>query len=306
MEAKSLKINLHSEISPPIWERQREVYLKVGGEECVLVDYTPVRRSIFSKSEIDVYFGWSGSDRILRRGSRGSTTVFIAPEPPEIQSYSEKFLSKFDLVLGPEFLTGKNVIQNSPFLPWHVGIDFTTSRGSINLGAEELLAVEPKNNELISIIVSNKENTKDQVRRAQVARLLKESFPENVLLYGRGLNPIRDKWEALQQSSFHVAMENSRHQDYWTEKLADGVLALNHVLYYGSPNIPFSPESTTHIDIYDEAEKIVEKMENALNRYFEISEQTRRDELVKNRDRLVLEHSLHSFFNSSSFLELIK
>jgi len=93
-------------------------------------------------------------------------------------------------------------------------------------------------------------------KRFEFAKLLKAHFGDKMDLFGRGLNEIEDKWDALEPYQYHVAIENSAVNDYWTEKLADAFLAGCHPIYYGCPNIDryFDPSSLTPIDI-DQPEK---------------------------------------------------
>jgi hypothetical protein len=56
-------------------------------------------------------------------------------------------------------------------------------------------------------------------------------------IYGRGINPVPDKYEVLRKFRYHLALENCVQDDYWSEKLADPILALNKVFYYGASNV---------------------------------------------------------------------
>ncbi len=56
-------------------------------------------------------------------------------------------------------------------------------------------------------------------------------------LYGRGFERIADKWPALAPYRYSVAFENSVFDDYFTEKLADPILAGALPLYYGCRNL---------------------------------------------------------------------
>ena len=60
-----------------------------------------------------------------------------------------------------------------------------------------------------------------------------------------------DKDEALSEYRFHIALENSVHQDYWTEKLADPFLRGCFPIYSGCPNLDdYFPEgSYARIDL---------------------------------------------------------
>jgi len=45
------------------------------------------------------------------------------------------------------------------------------------------------------------------------------------------------KFECLKESQFHIAIENSRQENYFTEKLCDALITKNIPIYYGCPNI---------------------------------------------------------------------
>lgn len=71
--------------------------------------------------------------------------------------------------------------------------------------------------------------------------------------YGRGRNPIDDKWDALYPYKFSIAVENSSLPDYWTEKISDCFMAYTIPIYYGCTNIDayFPKGSFIKIDIND-------------------------------------------------------
>ena len=81
---------------------------------------------------------------------------------------------------------------------------------------------------------------------------------------------IEDKWDALAAYKYHVAIENSTVNDYWTEKLTDAYLAGCHPIYHGCPNIGqyFDLPSLTRIDLND-PEKAIAAIEACIeqNRY---------------------------------------
>jgi hypothetical protein len=83
----------------------------------------------------------------------------------------------------------------------------------------------------------------DHLRKVDLAQQL-------VRLYGRGINPVADKWGVLEPAMYALALENACRPDYWTEKLADCFLADALPLYYGCPNIRdyFPAEALIEID----------------------------------------------------------
>jgi hypothetical protein len=56
-------------------------------------------------------------------------------------------------------------------------------------------------------------------------------------LYGRGFNPIDDKWDGIAPYRYSIAFENARTANYFSEKLMDCFVCLTLPLYYGSPEI---------------------------------------------------------------------
>jgi hypothetical protein len=66
-----------------------------------------------------------------------------------------------------------------------------------------------------------------------------------VALYGRGINPIQDKWDVLSESKYAIAYENFQSDHCWTEKIADCFLSYTMPLYFGCDKIgSFFPENS--------------------------------------------------------------
>jgi hypothetical protein len=72
-------------------------------------------------------------------------------------------------------------------------------------------------------------------------------------LFGRGINPISNKAEAMDDFKYHIAVENHIEPHHWTEKIADCFLAYCLPFYYGPPNISdyFPEDAVIPIDIFD-------------------------------------------------------
>jgi len=89
--------------------------------------------------------------------------------------------------------------------------------------------------------------------------------------FGRGRNPIDDKWDALYPYKFSIAIENSSLPDYWTEKIADCFMAYTIPIYYGCTNIDeyFPAGSFIKIDINDISESIQKIKEVISGDYYE-------------------------------------
>jgi hypothetical protein len=181
-------------------------------------------------------------------------TVLITCEPPTLKTYKTDFLRQFATVITCHSkLDHPNPVLQQPGLPWHIG---RRQRDHLNVSFsndyDQLKAMKPiSKTKLISVITSSKLLSDGHRKRYEFAKLLKTHFGEKLDLFGRGLNEIEDKWDALAPYRYHVAIENSAVNDYWTEKLADAFLAGCHPIYYGCPNIGryFDLSSLTPIDI---------------------------------------------------------
>lgn len=100
----------------------------------------------------------------------------------------------------------------------------------------ELKALSNTEGEGITAIVSEKSRTPLQQQRLRLIEYLSKKIPELRVL-GRGSVAFGDKGAVLRGSAFHLAVENSIHPRYWTEKLSDPVLMSNYVFYGGHKSI---------------------------------------------------------------------
>jgi hypothetical protein len=109
-------------------------------------------------------------------------------------------------------------------------------------------------------------------------------------LFGRGFQPVADKWDGLAPYRYSIAVENHSGPDYWTEKIVDCFLAGTMPIYFGATNIAdyFPADSFVWLDIDDP---------NAPRRVAEIVRSDlaeRHREAVAEARRRVLEE--HNFF----------
>ena len=118
----------------------------------------------------------------------------------------------------------------------------------------------------ISVITSLKGFTKGHKDRIKFVKKLKNYFGDKLDVFGKGINDFEDKWDTLKDYKYHIVIENSSFDDYWTEKLADCYLAECFPFYYGCKNINdyFHRDSYELIDI-DNFEQSVKIMENAMS-----------------------------------------
>jgi hypothetical protein len=171
--------------------------------------------------------------------------------------YGNKFLNQFGHVLTtqePWVINHKNAIYSQCGYRWFYGI------GSNHLkGWDEISSTIPLVKEkTISTVCSDKKqkNTTHNQRYAFTQKLKKE-IPE-LDIFGRGVNPIDDKADAIDSYKYHVVIENISSKDHWSEKLADAFLGNALPFYYGCTNVQeyFPENSIICIDPYAEDEAI--------------------------------------------------
>ncbi len=180
--------------------------------------------------------------------------VLVCAEPASFHRYQSKFLGQFGHVITTQRRTGHpGVIYSHPAISWFVGVRFGAP-GEANeypLKFEDFVAGNPPKTKLCSIVCSNKAVSIGHRRRLAFVDRLKKEFGNEIDVYGRGFREIGDKDEALSNYRFHIAIENSVHRDYWTEKLADPLLRGCFPIYAGCPNLTdyFPKKSFLPIDI---------------------------------------------------------
>jgi hypothetical protein len=211
-------------------------------------------------------------------------TILITHEPPTIRRYRATYLKQFSTVItSHRDIWHHHPVYEQQALPWHVG---RKQRSHVDLSwskdYDELISIRNFNKKnKISVVCSSKKFSPGHKKRLEFSYHLKEVFGDGIDLFGRGIEEIEDKWDALASYKYHIAMENCAVDDYWTEKLSDAFLAGCHPVYYGCPNIGkyFNPAALTQIDI-NKPEKAIQTISACLeNNTFEMS----KNEIMKAR-----------------------
>lgn len=221
--------------------------------------------------ECDYWVVYEGLLKAERAVCPLENTILITGEPPSVKTYDGQFLKQFATVIGCDRnIAHPNVIFSQQSMPWHVG---RLVRGLETFGFskdyDELSAINGfEKDKLISVISSDKSFTPGHAQRHEFTRRLAERLGSRIDVFGRGVRDIEDKWDAISRYKYHVAIENSRYPDYWTEKLGDAYLGGAYPFYYGCQNLSdyFSAGAFTAIDIND-LDAAVNVIEDAIVRH---------------------------------------
>lgn len=224
-----------------------------------------------------------------------ANTLHIASEPPTVRHYDELFLSQFAWIITQDpSRRHPRPIYNQPGLPWFVGWNPSeplcpNERTYLDFKDLEGIFDHPKT-KLISVISSDKAFTEGHRKRLAFAQRLKAHYGDQVYFFGRGHHPFDDKLDVLKDYRFHIVIENSEIDHYFSEKLTDSFLAGSYPLYHGCPNLgDYFPENAYQpIDI-DDFEGSLERIDTAINQSIDVQY---RDDLRKAQQQSLYEHNV--------------
>lgn len=218
--------------------------------------------------------------------------IFVATEPPEIRKYNLDTLNAYGLVVGASF-PGISALPNfrklTGLLPWLLGGN-APKDGEMAPFRERLGSLaEPEENRL-TVIMSMKARTPDQIQRIKLVEYLASKFSD-LAIFGVGHNPVEDKAKVLTQFRYHLAVENSSHPGYWMEKLADPILTRCFTFYGGHRSYAEDfPGNGIHlIDPYQP-----EKVYRVISQAMEIGAwEKAAEDRNRHKERVLSEHSFH-------------
>ena len=97
--------------------------------------------------------------------------------------------------------------------------------------------VAPEKTKLISAVYSTK-NMRHTLHHAR--NVLLDYLMDHVNgldRFGKGVRPIKNKYEALDEYKYHIAVENHIGHGHWSEKIADAILCECLPFYAGDPSL---------------------------------------------------------------------
>ena len=184
-------------------------------------------------------------------------TLLVTTEPSSIRIDGPHFLKQFGHVLtakNPEYVKHPHQIFQTPPLRWFYGRPFSQDDNYYadidSLKSQSKLI---KNSDLSTVCSNKRMNHTMHAQRYDCIMELKKRMGDELHLFGRGINPISNKSEAMDDFRYHIAIENHIEAHHWTEKIADCFLAYCLPFYFGPPNIKdyFPEEAIIPIDIFD-------------------------------------------------------
>ncbi|CAK7001081.1 MAG: hypothetical protein PARBB_00638 [Parabacteroides distasonis] len=222
---------------------------------------------------------------------------FISGEPPIVKVYSPSFIDLFDHVISAHDLKHPDNHRDQQALPWYFGYDFQTKTSSYTYEQLEKMEVPDKTRK-ISFITSSRTFLPGHKKRLAWMGKIHELYGDRIDFYGKGICPVADKAKALAPYEFSICIENSYEYDYWTEKIADAILAYTVPIYCGCKNIDsyFPAEAMISLDIEDEQGSI-----ELLRRVLDDSERIYQEKLPflkEARNCLLFKYNLFPFVKS--------
>ena len=213
--------------------------------------------------EADVIFVYDNFDSNVIKLSRQIPKIHIFEEAKDYvkhnNRYKASFLSQFDYVLAYDHTTRPhpNLIVGQTGIVWAVGTNYNCGGDSsilfCSLSFNDFETHTPQKTKLVSVVASNRAGLPGHRARLEFVAKLKDALGDQVDVFGRGINGFTDKRDVLDDYRYHIAIENSVVENYWTEKLADPYLTLTFPIYHGCPNVAdyFHHDAIRTINIYD-------------------------------------------------------
>jgi len=156
--------------------------------------------------------------------------LFSQESPIDLYKWHTKAFSDFDRVFTFwDSSISANIINTQTALPWHIGKNYDELK---NISIE---SCKNKADEIswVTSSASDKEGHRLRLKFLDYLRNVGFKFS----LYGKGFNPIADKYDVIFPFKYSIAIENYSCADYWTEKIADCYLSWSAPIYFGATNI---------------------------------------------------------------------
>ena len=198
-----------------------------------------------NEEEFDFWIIWGGiKNKTETTVCPSQNIIYLTDEVNEKRFYYQGFLNQFAAVITCRTdLQHTKLINNHELNTWMVQRNYDSLSKSNNI---------PKSKN-ISVICSDHTWLPGHKKRFAFVNKLSGHFKDRLDVFGRGVNPVNDKFDGLAAYKYSVAIENCFIPGYFTEKLTDCYLTHTMPVYAGCPDIHnyFDPTSMMVIDMED-------------------------------------------------------
>lgn len=224
----------------------------------------------------DYWLIWAGLPKRTALNVAPTNTLFLAGEPPAKKVYPRRYYAQFHrLVCTQGDYPHPRVDFDALGLNWHVGYD--RSKGQYAYGYDRLATLPQPDDQRdqISVICSDLRTTQGQRDRLALLETLKSALGDRVMHFGRGFEPIDDKLDAILPYRYHLVLENSISDDYWTEKLSDAYLGWSFPMYVGCKNLSRYLPAESYLSLAGlETQEVIQRMAAQLNQGLTAAQQS--------------------------------
>jgi len=194
--------------------------------------------------EADWWIIWGGVNKKEYCKVNPERIIYITDEAYPERSFNPFFLKQFSFIATVRTdIPGPNVIRIHEFAPWY-----------FNKNYDEIANLTvPTKTKSISVISSDLTLLPGHKKRFAFVNKLIGHFKDRIDIYGRGFNEIPDKYDALIDYKYSIAIENNVLEGYFTEKISECFLTYTLPVYFGCPDIEdyYDQRSIVKIDIDD-------------------------------------------------------
>ena len=179
--------------------------------------------------ECDYLIVFNRSKQELKIKCTPGNKWLISGEPPNPAfRWQKKSYKYFDKLFTQHKQCFVKQVPTQSIVPWQIN---KTYSDLIDLKSNSMAKKDR-----VSIVTSNSNWMLGHQLRLDLVKYLRES-KYDFDLFGRGINPIDNKFDALYPYKYSIAIENSFFPHYWTDKIADCFLSWTMPFYCGAPNI---------------------------------------------------------------------
>ena len=178
----------------------------------------------------DIWIIWGGvsTKTSIKIKCHPENFLFLTDEAHDSKRYHPAFIKQFAKVFTlREDILHPELIRTHELNTWHLGKSYD------DVFNQHLI---PKQ-KMLSVVCSDLTDLPGHKLRFGFVNRLIGHFKDRIDVFGRGFNPIPDKWPALAPYKYSVAIENCVKPGYFTEKLTECFLSHTMPIYYGAPDI---------------------------------------------------------------------